>query len=304
MNSADEKLLLEVDQLKKERNAVILAHNYQPDEIQAVADYTGDSLGLSIEAAKTDADVIVFCGVYFMAETAKILSPEKKVLLPDPAAGCPMADMITAEKLREFKRVNPNRTVFCYVNSTAEVKAESDICCTSANSVKLVASLPESEKILFVPDMHLGRFVKEKTKRDIVCWKGFCPTHARISAEMVLRARGSHPEAVVLIHPECNWEAIQLADEALSTGQMIEYVRKSDRTEFVIVTEKGILYQLRKENPHKSFYIVSHDIICPNMKKNSLTKICNSLKTMSHEVFVDIETANRARAAINRMLEV
>jgi quinolinate synthase len=273
------------------------------DDIQAIADFTGDSLGLSRTAAKTDADVIVFCGVYFMAETAKILSPDKKVIMPDVNAGCPMADMISAEKLREFKAAYPNRTVVCYVNSTAEVKAESDICCTSANAIELIKKLPANEKILFVPDMHLGRFVAEKTGRDIVCWKGFCPTHMKITADVVKRARELHKDAVILIHPESMWEAVQLADQALSTGQMIDYVKKSAHNKFVIATEKGILYQLRKENPDKEFIMVSQDIVCPNMKKTTLSKVRDSLLNMTTEVFVDSEVAMRARLSIDRMLK-
>ncbi|MBL8029434.1 MAG: quinolinate synthase NadA [Fibrobacteres bacterium] len=298
----DEALVKEIAILKKQHNAVILAHNYESDEIQAIADYTGDSLGLSRTAAKTDADVIVFCGVFFMAETAKILSPQKKVLLPDLNAGCPMADMITAEKLRAFKAANPGRTVICYVNSTAEVKAESDICCTSANAIDLVKALPVDEKILFVPDMHLGRFVAEKTGRDIICWKGFCPTHMKITADVVRSARQRHPLAIVLIHPECMWEAVQEADEALSTGQMLAFVKKSEAKEFVIATEKGILYQLRKDNPGKEFYMASPDIVCPNMKKINLLKVRDALLKMQYEVTVDRVLAVKAKQAIDRML--
>jgi quinolinate synthase len=296
------ELILEINELKKKRNAVILAHNYQPDEIQELADYTGDSLGLSRTAASTAADVIVFCGVYFMAETAKILSPAKKVLLPDVHAGCPMADMITAEKLRAFKAANPGRTVVCYVNSTAEVKAESDLCCTSANAVALIEALPKSEKILFVPDMHLGRFVAEKTGRDILCWKGFCPTHMKITPEVIRSARERHPDAVILIHPECMWEAVQLADEALSTGQMLQFVKKSKIGKFVIATEKGILYQLRKENPEKEFFMASPDIVCPNMKKTTLQIVRDSLLHMTYEVVVEQGVAGNARKSIERML--
>jgi quinolinate synthase len=288
--------------LKKERNAVILAHNYQNPEIQDVADFTGDSLGLSRNAARTNADMIVFCGVFFMAETAKMLSPGKKVLLPDKYAGCPMADMITAEKLREFKRKSPGSPVVCYVNSTAEVKAESDICCTSSNAVKVVSSLPADKPVLFVPDMHLARFVQEKTGREIIAWKGYCPTHMKITPETVLSARERHPDAVVLVHPECQWEVIKLADEALSTSQMIEYARKSGAKGFIIGTEKGILHQLVRENPDKNFYIVSPDVVCPNMKRITLEKVVRSLEQETEEITVKPEIAEKARRAIDGML--
>jgi quinolinate synthase len=296
------ELISEISELKKKRKAIILAHNYQSDEIQELADFTGDSLGLSRTAAKTEADVIVFCGVYFMAETAKILSPDKKVLLPDLHAGCPMADMITAEKLRAFKAANQGRIVVCYVNSTSEVKAESDICCTSANAVALIEALPKNEKILFVPDMHLGRFVAEKTGRDILCWKGFCPTHMKITPEVIKSARERHPDAIILIHPESMWEAVLMADEALSTGQMLQFVKKSKGKKFVIATEKGILYQLRKENPEKEFFMAAPDIVCPNMKKITLQKVRDSLLNMAYEVMVDQGVAVLARKSIERML--
>lgn len=290
--------------LRREKNAVILAHNYQNPEIQDIADYTGDSLGLSREAAKTKALVIVFCGVYFMAETAKILNPDKTVLLPDPNAGCPMADMITGEELRRFKAQHPGAVTVCYVNSTAEVKAESDISCTSSNAIRVVESVPADKRILFVPDRHLGRFVREKTGRDIITWSGFCPTHARITPDMAQSARAAHPGALLLVHPECDWEVVKLADQALSTGQMLEFVRASDHPEFIIGTEKGILYTLQKENPGKRFHALSKDALCPNMKKITLAKILRSLETGEGAVDVDAGIAVRARLSIERMLAV
>lgn len=294
--------LQRIMQLRREKNAVILAHNYQNPEIQDIADYVGDSLGLSREAAKTQASVIVFCGVYFMAETAKILNPDKTVLLPDPHAGCPMADMITGEELRRFKAQHPGSVTVCYVNSTAEVKAESDISCTSSNAIRVVESIPKDKRILFVPDRHLGRFVKEKTGRDIVSWSGYCPTHARITADMVRLARADHPGALLLVHPECDWEVVKLSDRALSTGQMLDFVRTSDRNEFVIGTEKGILHTLRKENPGKTFHAMARDALCPNMKKITLAKVLRSLETGAGEVTVDPDIAARARKSIERML--
>jgi len=293
----------EIVRLKNKKRAIILAHNYQRDEIQEIADYTGDSLGLSKKAASIqDKELIVFCGVYFMAETAKILSPDKKVIIPDRGAGCPMADMITAQQVREFRNKYPGSVVVCYVNSTAEVKAESDMCCTSANAVQVVLSLPADKTILFVPDRYLGDFVRKKTSRNIVCWKGFCPTHARVTRDMVLAARKKHPNAVVLVHPECTEDVVDAADEAMSTGQMIAYVKKSGRTEFIIGTEKGILYQLKKENPRKDFYLVGKDVICPNMKKIDLQKLLVSLQEEQDEVVVAPAIMERARKAISAML--
>jgi quinolinate synthase len=290
--------------LKEKKNAVILAHNYQPEEIQAIADYTGDSLGLSRQAAGVEKDMIVFCGVFFMAETAKILSIDKKVMLPDLTAGCPMADMLTGKQLREFKAKYPGSIVVCYVNSTAEVKAESDVCCTSSNAIKVIESLPRDKIILFVPDMYLGNFVQMKTGREIICWKGYCPTHALVTREMVLVQKEKHPDAVVVVHPECRLEVIQEAHEALSTGQMISYIQKSSAKSFIIGTEKGMLYRLKKDNPEKQFYIVTKDLICPNMKKISLEKLLYSLEEEKEAITVAPDIADRARHAINRMMEI
>jgi quinolinate synthase len=297
-----ENLINEILKLKTRKNAVILAHNYQPPEIQDIADFTGDSLGLSRKAAATDAALIVFCGVHFMAETAKIICPGKKVVLPDPSAGCPMADMITAEQLREFKAKYPGCPVVCYVNSTAEVKAESDVCCTSSNAVKVVLSLPRDKTVLFVPDKFLGAWVKKQTGYPIVCWNGFCPTHVRMTREMLDNARARHPVAEVLVHPECPPEVCEAADQVLSTGQMLEFVRKSTKTEFIIGTEKGLLHQLEKQNPGKAFYLVTKDLICPNMKKITLEKLLSAMKEEKVEITVSPAVADRARRAIEKML--
>jgi quinolinate synthase len=291
-------------ELKAKRNAVILAHNYQPGEIQDIADFTGDSLGLSIEASKTSADVIVFCGVRFMAETAAILSPQKTVLLPDKHAGCPMADMLTAAQLQTLKSQHPDALVVCYVNSSAEVKALSDYCCTSSNAVKLVSNLPKDKKIIFVPDQHLGRFVEENTGRQMILWPGFCPTHQRMLAQDVQDARKAHPEAVVLAHPECGPEVRAVADKLLSTGQMLDFAGKSVKKEFIIATEPGILHSLKKRYPDKCFYAVSDKAICPNMKKITLEKVLWSLQDMQYIIQVPEETGCRARRALERMLEV
>jgi quinolinate synthase len=248
--------------------------------------------------------MIVFCGVHFMAETAKILSPSKKVILPDPEAGCPMADMITAEQLREFKAKHPGCPVVCYVNSTAGVKAESDVCCTSSNAARVVRSLPRDKTVLFVPDRFLGAWVKKQTGYDILCWNGFCPTHFRVTPEMVSEARKKHPAAVVLVHPECPGGVCDMADAVLSTGQMLEFVRKSDKKEFIIGTEKGILHQLEKQNPGKAFYLVTKDLICPNMKKITLEKVLASLAGLQFQIEVPEDIRRRAERALQRMVEI
>ena len=224
----DEKLLEKIDKLKHRRNAVLLAHNYQPGHIQDIADFCGDSLGLSIKAAQTDAEVIVFCGVQFMAETAAILSPEKTVLLPDKFAGCPMADMITAEQLRQLKAQHPNAPVVCYVNSSADVKAESDYCCTSSNAVEVVSSLPQDSPVIFVPDQHLGQFVIEKTGCKLILWPGYCTTHVLITEDDIKNAKQKYPDAVVMAHPECREPVKELCDQILSTGHMLKFAKESD----------------------------------------------------------------------------
>jgi quinolinate synthase len=304
-------LIARIQMLKAEKDAIILAHNYQSDEVQDLADFTGDSLGLSMTAAKTDAKVIVFCGVYFMAETAAILSPNKTVLLPDLNAGCPMADMINAKDLRELKAKNPGVPVVCYVNSSAEVKAESDYCCTSANAVNVVRSLKE-KKIIFIPDRYLGAFVqKSLPEKELILWSGYCPTHARITAKDIEAARAAHPESEVLVHPECTPEAINAADRALSTEGMLNYAASGESNDYIIGTEIGILHRLRKENPGKHFYPVSEKAICPNMKRTDLGKILNALEEFSRNpqncefaVKVAPEIAKKAKLAIDKMITI
>jgi quinolinate synthase len=289
--------------LKKKRNAVILAHNYQLGEIQDIADFVGDSLDLSQNAAKTDASVIVFCGVHFMAETASILCPRKTVLLPDEHAGCPMANMITAPQLRARKKEHPKATVVCYINSSAAVKAESFICCTSANAVGVVESLDTNE-IIFVPDQYLGHYISTKTRKKMILWPGFCPTHARIMPEYIVKLRHEYPEAKVVVHPECRPDVIALADEVLSTSGMIRFARREDVQEMIVGTEMGIIYRLKKENPGKKFIPVSEQAICPNMKLITLEKVLWSLEEMAPEVKVPEKIRLKAKAAVDRMLAV
>src|SRR3990167_9416972 len=293
-----------LEKLKKSRNAVILAHNYQRGEIQDIADFTGDSLGLSQQAAKTDADVIVFCGVHFMAETAAILCPGKTVLLPDPQSGCPMADMIDAEGLKKKKAEKPDTKVVCYVNTTAAVKAESDICCTSSNAVKIVSSIPEDEEILFIPDKSLGAYVSSCLNREMIYWEGYCPTHHRILAEQIVKMKSEHPEAEVVVHPECTPDVIALADHVASTTGIIKYAGSSSAKEFIIGTETGILHRLKKEYPDKTFMPVTPMSDCPNMKLNTLEKVLWSLEDLQYVVTVPDEIAEKALAAIQKMLDL
>ena len=300
----DERLLEKIKKLKDEHRAVILAHNYQSGEIQDIADFTGDSLGLSIKAAETDADVIVFCGVQFMAETAAILSPEKTVLLPDKSAGCPMADMITAEQLRQLKQEHPNALVVCYVNSSAEVKAESDYCCTSANAVELVNSLPEDRRIIFVPDQHLGRFVAERTGRDLVLWPGYCITHVMITEDDINTAKAKYPDAIVMAHPECTEPVKELSDELLSTSQMLKFAAKSTAKRFIIATEIGIIHALKKQNPQAEFIPASERAVCPNMKKITIEKIVWALEDMQYEVSVPKAIREKAKKALDEMVGI
>ena len=293
----------QIRQQAAERRAIILAHNYQPDEIQALADFTGDSLDLSRKAAQVEAEIIVFCGVYFMAETAALLNPTRAVLLPDPAAGCPLANMITAEQLRQLKEQHPGAQVVCYINSTAEVKAGSDICCTSANAVAVVQSLDPQRPVIFVPDQHLGHFVQERTGRPLIIWPGYCPTHVRIQAREVAAARAAHPGALVLAHPECSQPVRAAADQVLSTSQMCRYAAGAPASEFIIATEVGLLYRLRNENPGKRFYPVTNRALCPNMKKITLEKILLALQRRAPVVAIlDAGVQVRARQAIERML--
>ncbi len=306
------QLIEKIEQLKKKHKAVLLAHNYQPGQIQDIADFTGDSLGLSKIAAGTDAKVIVFCGVYFMAETAAILSPQKTVLLPERHAGCPMADMITAVQLKQLKQKHPGALVVCYVNSPAAVKADSDYCCTSSNAVEVVNSLPAAQKIIFVPDRYLGEFVARKTGRELVLWPGYCPTHVMITQEDIKNAKAQYPDAVVMAHPECTEPVKNLADEILSTSQMLSFARKSNVRRFIVATEVGIIHTLKKENPDAEFIAAADRAVCPNMKKVTLEKVLWSLESLDgsdkerykYIVTVPEEIRNKARKAIDRMVEV
>ena len=303
MNNS-QKLAEDILKLKKERKAIILAHNYQIPEIQDIADFVGDSLGLSQEASKTDAEVILFCGVHFMAETAAILCPGKTVLMPDINAGCPMANMITLRQLKEKKKQYPQAQVVTYINSKAEIKAESDYCCTSSNAVKVVQAIPESKEIIFIPDKYLGSYVASQTKRNLILWEGYCPTHRRILPEDILKKRALYPKAEVLVHPECIPEVIAMANKVLSTSGICRHVRESESEEFIIGTEIGILNQLKKKNPEKKFYPASELADCPNMKLNNLEKLLWSLEDLVYKVEVPKEIARRAKRSIDRMLEI
>ncbi len=298
----DNIMLDDILRLKKERNAVILAHNYQRAEVQDAADFTGDSLELARKATQVEADVIVFCGVYFMAETAAILNPAKTVLIPNPDAGCPMADMISAEQLRAMKAKHPGAKAICYVNSTAEVKAECDMCVTSGNAEKIMQTFAPNEEIIFVPDQHLGGHIASLLGRSYKLWPGYCPTHAMLTAAKIEEARKAHPGAVVMVHPECAADVRAIADQRLSTGGMCAFARESDATEFIVGTEIGILHRLRKENPGKNFYPVTERLVCPNMKKTTLESLRASLSEMKTRVNVQEEVAVRAKRAIDAML--
>jgi quinolinate synthase len=299
-----EALQAQIRQLLEERHAILLVHNYQRAEIQDIADLTGDSLGLSIEASKTDAEVIVFSGVHFMAETASILCPDKMVLLPVFSAGCPMADMITAESLREKKEELPEVPVVSYVNSPASVKAESDICCTSANAVQVVKSLADHDTILMTPDKNLARYAQRYTDQRIIYWEGFCPYHDALTDDQARRVKEAYPRAQFLVHPECRPEVIDLADEVKSTSGMLEYVRSSHHREFIIGTEVGIIHTLKVRNPDKTFIPADESMVCVDMKKIRLPDIVNSLLTLSPVVTVEEQTRIKAKKAVERMLEV
>lgn len=294
----------EILRLKKERNAIILAHNYQVPEVQDIADVVGDSYALSRHAATTDSDVIVFCGVHFMAESAKILSPDKTVLLPAKDAGCPMADMVTAPRLREMKAKYPDAAVVCYVNSSAEVKAESDICCTSSNALKVVQSL-KNRQIIFVPDENLGSYIASKVpEKEIILWRGFCITHKRVKADEVRKIRELHPDAKILMHPECEPEVQKLADFLGSTSEIIKYAGEIPEKDIIIGTEEGVLHILKKQNPDKRFYLLSTGLICTNMKKTRLEDVHNSLKNMQYEINVDEEIRVKALRSLEAMLKI
>ncbi|HOX37238.1 MAG TPA: quinolinate synthase NadA [Candidatus Brocadiia bacterium] len=299
-----QQLIDKINELRRKRNAVILAHNYQRDEIQDIADFTGDSLALSRQAAQTTADVVVFCGVHFMAETAALLCPGKTVLIPDPQAGCPMAAMVTVRELERMKASHPWAVVVCYVNSTAAVKAHSDICCTSANADRVVASLPADREIIFIPDKSLGDYTSRKLNRPMILWEGYCPTHHRILLRDIEEQRRANPGAIVAVHPECTRDVVDAADFVGSTSAIMKFCRESSKTEFIIGTEIGILHGLRKESPGKTFHQVSRLADCPNMKLISLEKVLWSLEDMEYVVTVPEDIAEPARMTVRRMLEI
>jgi quinolinate synthase len=309
------KIEEKIQALKKQHKAIILVHNYQLHEVQDIADYHGDSLELSRAAASTSARIVVFCGVHFMAETASILCPDKTILMPDVFAGCPMANMITAEDLRELKKKHPKAVVVGYVNTPAEVKAELDISCTSTNAVAVVNSIIKDfaeggyayggkDEIIFVPDKYLADFVSKKTGRVLISWDGYCPTHVKIMPEDILNKIRLHPQAKVIVHPECRPEVIALSDEALSTSQMVKYTRSSSAKEFIIGTEVGLIYRLKKDNPTKKFYPASELATCPNMKRTTLEKVLWSLEELKTEVRVSDSIRQKAKKAIERMLAI
>ncbi len=317
----------EILKLKKERNALILSHNYQREEVQDIADFVGDSLELSRTAATRRCDVLVFCGVDFMAESASILSPEKAVLLPELNANCPMAAMVTVDRprsiwksfpgyevqptlvypveftLRDMRRLHPDAPVVAYVNTTAEVKAESDICCTSANVVKVIESLPD-EKVICIPDRNLAMWAQKNTKKKVIAWDGFCHVHDRVTRDDVLKARKEYPEAIFMAHPECRPEVLELADVVTSTSGMLRFARNSSEKEFIVGTEIGLMHRLKKENPDKVFYPLRKDMICPNMKKITLKSVLRALREMSHIIKVSEEIRIPAKRALDRMLEI
>ncbi|MEF3355619.1 quinolinate synthase NadA [Paenibacillus sp. GYB006] len=289
--------------LKKERNAIILAHYYQRDEIQEVADFRGDSFLLAQKAAETDAEVIVFCGVHFMGESAKILAPNKKVIIPDERAGCPMADMVNVEGLRKLKEQHPNAKVITYINSSAEIKAETDICCTSANAVKVIQSL-DAEEIIWVPDKNLGHYVQQHTDKKMIIWEGYCNTHDMLTIKDVVEMRAKYPDAEFVVHPECRPEVVEMGDFVGSTTAILEYCKKSDRKQFIVGTEDGTGYQLRVDSPDKTFHFATKFLVCPNMKVNNLKKLVKALETMKPEIYVPPAVADRARLSLERMLQV
>ncbi len=293
-----------IDYWKRKRQAIILSHNYQRAEVQDIADFIGDSLELSRKAVKTRAKMIVFCGVHFMAETAKILNPKKIVVMPDLTAGCPMADMIDAKTVKKLKKDHPKTKVVCYINTTAEVKAESDICCTSSNAQKVIDSL-DCRKVIFIPDKYLGEWVSRKSYKEFIFYPGYCPIHMRISDKDIIKLKKRHPKAIVLSHPECALPVKIISDFVLSTSQMVKIVKENLNQEFIIATERGIIHQMKKQNPNKKFYSSSSLAICPDMKKTNLFNILNALKDpKNHEILVEKSIANKARVAIEKMLKI
>lgn len=302
--SENKTIVQKIQELKKDKNAIVLAHCYQNIEIDEVADFVGDSLFLSREAAKTNADIIIFAGVYFMAETAKILSPDKKVLIPKKDAGCLMADMINLEKIKEFKQQNPDIPVVCYVNSTAEVKSECDVCCTSANATNIVKSLG-TDKVLFVPDKNLGSYVESQLDGiDVICYDGFCPIHHYLTADDVKKQKQLNPNAKVLVHPECIKEVANLSDYIGSTAGIMKYVKNSDDNEFIIVTEIGVVERLERDYPNKKFIHISPKAVCDNMKKITLEDIYDSLVNETYEVKVDNSLIESAYKPIEKMISI
>jgi quinolinate synthase len=299
-----QELSRRIRELKESRKAVILAHFYQRPEVQDVADFVGDSLQLAQQAAATSVEVIVFCGVYFMAESAKILSPEKIVLLPEQGAGCPLADMAAPEAVRARKESLPGCIVVTYVNSSAAVKAEGDICCTSSNALKVVLAMPPDRPMLFVPDRNLGHYIARRTGRNLELWDGYCHVHDRLTADEILAARAEHPEAPVVVHPECRPGVIDMADYVSSTGGMLKYAGAAEAPAFIIGTEQGLLHSLKIAYPDKSFYPAAPHMVCPNMKLTTLEKVRWAMEDMAPQVEVQPDVRERARQALTRMLEI
>ena len=304
MIKEDKEIVTKIRELKKKRNAIILVHNYQLPEVQDIADFRGDSLELSRIAAKTEAEVIVFCGVYFMAETASILSADKLVIMPDVSAGCPMANMMNADDLRKLKHEHPGAIAVGYVNTSAAVKAELDYCCTSTNAVAVVNALKNEKEIIFVPDKYLADYVSKKSGRELISWHGFCPTHVKILPEDLKREKKFHPQAKVMVHPECLPAVVVLADVVLSTSQMAKYAKADPAREFIIGTESGLIYRLKQDNPDKEFYLASERAVCPNMKRTTQEKVLWALEELKDEVRVSEEIRKKACLAIERMLKI
>jgi len=311
----EEDVVRRIKELKKKRKAVILAHNYQLPEVQDIADFRGDSLELSRIAAKTEAHVIVFCGVHFMAETASILSPDKMVIVPDLQAGCPMANMITAADLRKLKKDHPEAVAVGYVNTSAEVKAELDVCCTSTNAIAVVKAILSDadsggslfagkKEIIFVPDKYLADYVSKQTGKKLIAWNGFCPTHVKILPEDIRREKQFHPQAKVIVHPECLPQVVAMADAVLSTSLMSKFAKETDAREIIVGTEAGLIYRLKKDNPGKEFYPASEAAVCPNMKRTTQEKILFALEELKFEVKVPDSIRKRAKKAIDLMLEI
>ncbi|MBL0385382.1 quinolinate synthase NadA [Tumebacillus sp. ITR2] len=292
-----------LQQLKKERNAIILAHYYMRPEVQAVADYIGDSFGLSQKARDTDADVILFCGVHFMAESAKILNPDKIVLMPDERSGCPMADMVTGEGLRKLKAEHPNAKVVAYVNTSADVKAETDICCTSSNALKVIESV-DTDEIIWVPDKNLGHYVSQFTDKKMIIWQGYCNTHDLLTPEEVLELKRQYPNAPIVVHPECRPEVVALGDYVGSTTGILKYCRESNFEDYIVATEEGVRYMLEKDSPEKTFHFASRFMVCPNMKVHNVKKMVRALETMQPQIHVDPEVAAKAKRSLDAMLAV